>query len=143
MDKNLRNKMWNNLIDLHASYTGPWLVAGDFNDVLGANEKIGDKTINSKHSKLQWDCINSCNLVDLVFKGCKFTWSNHRKKNNGLIMERLDKVFTNDEWISLFPKTTVTHLPKTHSDHNPLLIEIIPPKKLFNSKTFQVRNLLV
>lgn len=60
-------------------------------------------------------------------------------------MERIDKVFANDEWISLFPKATVKLLPKTHSDDNPLLVEIMPKvicnsKKLFRLETFWCRH---
>lgn len=55
-------------------------------------------------------------------------------------MERLDKVFANKEWISLFPKTTVIHLPKTHSDHNPLLIEIILKISCSANKPFRLES---
>lgn len=41
-------------------------------------------------------------------------------------MERLDKVLANEKWLSIFPRASVIHLPKTHSDHNPILIEINP-----------------
>lgn len=44
-------------------------------------------------------------------------------------MERLDKVFGNEEWIELFPKSSIIHLPRTHSDHNPILIELIPKNR--------------
>lgn len=125
---------------MHDSYKGPWLVGGDFNNVLGANEKIKGKGINNKRSKLLWDCINSCNLIDLGFKCCKFTLSNYRKKNNDLILERLDKVFANEKWISLFPKAAITHLPKTHSGHNPILIEIIPKNNCSFQKPFRLET---
>lgn len=56
--------------------------------------------------------------------GCKFTWSNYRKTSKGLIMERLDRVFVNENWLDIFPNAFVTHLPKTYSDHNPLLLTL-------------------
>ncbi|XP_070057638.1 uncharacterized protein [Nicotiana tomentosiformis] len=123
---NCRNQLWNNLVDMHANYKGPWFVGGDFNDVLTSNEKLGGNRVNRNRAKYLWDCINKCNLIDLGFKGCKFTWSNHRRKNKRLIMERLDKIFANNDWFSYFPNAIVTHLLKTHSDYNPLLLQIIP-----------------
>lgn len=39
-----------------------------------------------------------------------------------LIQERLDRALTNAEWLDVFPKTKVIHLPHTFSDHFPLLI---------------------
>lgn len=60
-------------------------------------------------------------IWDLGFSGCKFTWSNLRG-NNRTILERLDRVTTNNYWIQLFLKFLVRHLPHTYSDHYPLLI---------------------
>ncbi|XP_075096369.1 uncharacterized protein LOC142174468 [Nicotiana tabacum] len=39
-----------------------------------------------------------------------------------LILERLDRCFETDAWIEKFPESTVTHLPRTHSDHCLLLL---------------------
>lgn len=39
-------------------------------------------------------------------------------------MERLDKGFANNKWLHLFPKAKLMVLPKTHSDHNPLLLDM-------------------
>lgn len=63
---------------------------GDFNDVIDSSEKLGGNQVNRNRSKYLWNGINKCGLIDLGFKGCKFTWTNRRKKNNSLIMERLD-----------------------------------------------------
>lgn len=60
----LRSKVWENLIEQHASYIEPWLVGGDFNDILSQNEKIGGRLINTKSSKILWNSINGCNLID-------------------------------------------------------------------------------
>lgn len=39
-------------------------------------------------------------------------------------MERFDRIFVNDNWLYFFPTAFVTHLPKTYSDHNPLLLTL-------------------
>lgn len=39
-------------------------------------------------------------------------------------MERLDRVYSNSEWLQEYNNVTVTHLPKIHSDHNPILVNI-------------------
>lgn len=57
-------------------------------------------------------------------------------------MERLDKIYVNSDWISFFPNATVTHLPKTHSDHNPLLLEIIPKPNIALQKPFSLETFL-
>lgn len=53
-------------------------------------------------------------------------------------MERLDKIFTNDSWINLFPKASVIHLPKTHWGHNPILLELIPKHNNLLPKPFRL-----
>lgn len=78
--------------------------------------------------------------MDLGIKGCKYTWSNNRKYRSNLIMERLDKIFSNDSWINLFPKASVIHLPKTYLDHNPILLELIPKVNNLNSKLLRLES---
>lgn len=101
------------------------MIGEDFNDI-DSYEKLGGRPISFTRSSKLRNYINKCNLLDLVFKECKFTWSNHRKRNKGLIMERLDKILGNEESFELFPNCSIIHLPKTYSDHNPLLVELIP-----------------
>lgn len=113
---------WENLKNLSSNYKGPWLVAGDFNDILRQEEKFGGRKINRSRSSRFWSCVNFYNLVDLGFKGSRYTWSNHRRNNNRLILDRLDHCFANEEWLVNYPNESITHLPKTNSDHNLLLV---------------------
>lgn len=71
--------LWRNLIDWSRSCNAEWLVAGDSNEVLYANEKLGGTTINRTRVKLFWNCLQNSRLVDLGFKGQKFTWTNKRE----------------------------------------------------------------
>ncbi|XP_075670257.1 uncharacterized protein LOC142640029 [Castanea sativa] len=57
-------------------------------------------------------------LVTSTARSPWFTWSNHRPLSQ-LIQGRIDRVFVNPEWNSLFPEATVFHLEKTHSDYCP------------------------
>lgn len=78
--------------------------------------------------------------MDLDFKGCKYTWSNHQKVSSNRIIERLDKLLANEKWVDLFPMASVIHLPKTHSDHNPTLLELIPKPYNPLPKPFRLEN---
>lgn len=60
-------------------------------------------------------------LQDLPFTGSRFTWSNNRE-NEGLIMERLDRGYASEEWLSEFPHAYIHNLPITISDHGPILL---------------------
>ncbi|WOL07024.1 hypothetical protein Cni_G15759 [Canna indica] len=48
-------------------------------------------------------------------------------------MARLDKVYANCNWLSMFDKTIVYHLERVASDHRPLLLNTKPNNLPFNS----------
>jgi hypothetical protein len=68
--------------------------------------------------------LDACAMMDLGFSGPKLTWSN-KKKRAGLakISERLDRAWCNLGWRHLFQGAGVHHLPRTHSDHHPVLVD--------------------
>ncbi|KAH0776459.1 hypothetical protein KY290_007870 [Solanum tuberosum] len=75
-----------------------------------------------------------------MIQGCKYTWSNHRRGMKDLILERLDRAFANNDWLVKYPNAQVTHLPKTHSDHNLLLISLFKPNSGNLSKPFRLEK---
>lgn len=125
----VRSLLWDKLKSLHDNYNSPWLIEGDFNDVIIAAEKFGEggRPINNKWADSLTNCINYCNLLDLGFKGSRYIWKNKRKPGY-TILERLDRTFANHGWLNLFPNAMIRHLTRTHSDHCPLLITLQPPK---------------
>lgn len=46
-----------------------------------------------------------------------------REKNNA-IYERLGRGWTNVEWLTLFPESKLTHLPRVASDHCPIFLSL-------------------
>lgn len=59
--------------------------------LLRDSKKIRNNGLNLHRSSLFWDYINPCMLIDLSYKGSKFTWSNMRyRSRNSWILERLD-----------------------------------------------------
>lgn len=116
----------------------PWIAGGDFNEIIKAIEKYGGLDINSRRCDNYLQCLNYCNLVDLGYTGSRFTWSNNRHIKHR-ILERLDKCVANYEWLNMFPEACVQHLPRTHSDHCPLLLNLhkhkSPNDKIFRFET--------
>ena len=121
---NLRNKdwLWDSLQKEAAEHSLPWLVTGDFNEVGSQSEKYGGQVNHLRCYKFN-SVLNACNLIDLGFKGPRYTWTNCRHGPN-LIKERLDRTLANPHWKSLFPEAVVSHLPRTRSDHCLMLIEL-------------------
>ncbi|KAL7214354.1 hypothetical protein ACSBR1_026712 [Camellia fascicularis] len=97
----------NDLEDSSNSMANPWLIAGDFNDVMGQNERRSFTQNNqSNRCRKFLDNINRCGIMDLGCTGQKFTWLNNRQ---GLanIMEMLDRALCNAEWSITFPEGAV------------------------------------
>lgn len=74
--------------------------------------------------------INHHNLLDIGFKGPKFTWK-HGHTFNPDKVERLDRTVANFHWSAMFPKAILWHLPFLKSDHHPILLNTNP----FNATT--------
>ena len=121
-----RRILWSNIEKVGQLHNLPWLMIGDFNEVLGGEDKFGGNQINLNRALEFKKCLDLCNFVDLGFVGPKYTWTDKRKISD-LILERLDRCFANPVWRILYPEAVVTHLPRTFSDHHPVLIELWKP----------------
>ncbi|XP_061352059.1 uncharacterized protein LOC133297028 [Gastrolobium bilobum] len=109
--------LWDDLCSIASTISSDaWMVLGDFNDMHLPNEKYGGGEFcwNSVNAFKQ--CLESCYINDLGFKGPKFTW----KRNN--LQERLDRVSVNERWNVTWPDREVVHLPYYSSDHRPILL---------------------
>ncbi|XP_075658740.1 uncharacterized protein LOC142628551 [Castanea sativa] len=136
---NERCVLWNNLVNVASLHSSPWIIAGDFNEVLADDEKYGGRVVNANRALLFKDCLDARNMVDLGFSGPRFTWSNRRGFRN-LIQERLDRFFGNPKWCTLYPNTRVSHLTRVHSDHCPILLEFEPGASIRLNRPFKFQS---
>ncbi|XP_019241256.1 PREDICTED: uncharacterized protein LOC109221250 [Nicotiana attenuata] len=116
-----RLELWDNLYYLASDMELPWLVGGDFNVVMGEEEKIGGLPVYPPEYEDFAFCVNSCGLFNLGYKGSPFTWWNGRP-NEKCIFKRLDKILVNMPFQNLFPTIEVEHLIRVGSDHAPFLM---------------------
>ncbi|XP_075092464.1 uncharacterized protein LOC142172691 [Nicotiana tabacum] len=92
-----RKLLWEKLITISNTLGNNWFIGGDFNEVLKARDKFGGNPINLSRSNLFCNCIKRCHLIDLGYKGSKFTWTNKRySSRTSLILERIDRCFANE-----------------------------------------------
>lgn len=109
--RNEREQVWQELCQVRETIDGSWCLAGDFNQVLYDYEKEGGVPLGSSAATSFADCINTCQLLDLGFKGQQFTWK------RGDLKERLDRVLCTTDWQAMYPNCSVTYLPLVGSDH--------------------------
>jgi hypothetical protein len=72
----VRPVLWQYLENLSKDYVLPWLLMGDFNDILLPKEQRGGVFSVSKADVFAKN-IDSCGLLDLGSFGSKFTWQGH------------------------------------------------------------------
>ncbi len=95
-----------------------WVVCGDFNLIRtpedrnrGGRDGCGARLFN--------DLISELALIDLPLLNQRFTWSNMQRCP---VLAKLDRFLVSTGWDATFPLTEVEALPRTTSDHCPILL---------------------
>lgn len=84
----VREDSWTYLSNLSNCISVPWVLVGDFNQVLDdVDKREGLQSRSSKAQKL-WDVWDTYGMIDLGFQGPIFTWTNSQSGRRK-IMERL------------------------------------------------------
>ncbi|KAA3486777.1 reverse transcriptase [Gossypium australe] len=108
---NNKNDFWNLLRKLGKDQSHPWLVSGDFNEIMYSFEKSGGIPREERKMAAFRETLEECQLEDI---GGNFAETN--------IKERIDRGVANEKWKILFPTCNIHHLPLSMSDHCPLLL---------------------
>ncbi|CAM8967066.1 unnamed protein product [Rhodiola kirilowii] len=117
-----RKHSWSLLRRLSMMSNLPWMVLGDFNEV------VCDSEVKGVRSRQMWqmnnfrEVLQDCGLLDLGFRGYPFTFSNRREGENE-VRARLDRAVADKQWMSLFPNAVVSHYQLLASDHQLLLLD--------------------
>ncbi|CAB4278314.1 unnamed protein product [Prunus armeniaca] len=67
---------WDLLRRIAGSVQGPWIVGGDFNEILEAHEYFGRHFRPMSQMRAFREALEECGLTTIRFQGYKFTWSN-------------------------------------------------------------------
>ena len=112
--------LWNNLSRVAEMHNKPWVIAGNFNEPLIDEDKLGGRLVSINKSLLFKECLDRCNMVDLGFIGPRFTWTNKRDANC-FIQERIDRYFMNLK-------------------HCPVLLETLPRRMNYLNRLFRFQS---
>ncbi|GMI80763.1 hypothetical protein HRI_001745600 [Hibiscus trionum] len=128
-EEQLREASWDLLRLLNDVPEVPWLVIGDFNEIMFANEKLGGLRRSERQMERFWTALSDCSLSDIGYSGSWYTWERGRTQVNN-IRERLDRGVANGYWWELFPNFTLNHQVHSISDHCPLLLDTMGALRL-------------
>ena len=135
-----RKFFWEYLQNLAIAVSLPWVLLGDFNDMLSNDEKMGGLPVNRYRMTAFRNCMDRCCLMDLGFHGPRFTWTTKSPIWQNNIKERLDRGLGNTDWKLLFPAAEIHHLPRVKSDHCPIML-ITNPLAPKSSKPFRFKQM--
>ncbi|KAF4386281.1 hypothetical protein G4B88_003498 [Cannabis sativa] len=120
--RSLRSEFWKDLSVTMGDFSCPWMVMGDLNSVLSADEKSGGRPVTRAEGQGLRDFMFKLGGNDLEGVGALFTWSNGQSWDK-LIREKLDRVVVSASWISYFKKAGVRNLAVRHSDHGVIVMD--------------------
>jgi len=116
----VRARLWDYFATLRTMVNGPWLIAGDMNEIIQPLEVSGRSFLLSR-SLLFKDALDIHNFIDMPVVGGLFTWRKNTM-NGGHVCKHLDRCTTNMVWHIKFPHMLVELLNRHCFDHNLLLI---------------------
>ncbi|XP_019179272.1 PREDICTED: uncharacterized protein LOC109174493 [Ipomoea nil] len=119
-----RRESWDLIRTLANKSDLPWVMLGDFNDLLFQYEKRGGNPHPDALLRGFGETIEECGLAQMPMTGYPFTWQKGKGTPNW-IEERLDKVLTTQGWRDLVPDASVLNILTRKSDHSALFLGIL------------------
>ncbi|KAK9756466.1 hypothetical protein RND81_01G099800 [Saponaria officinalis] len=120
-DNERKHLSWELLREIRGFSNLPWMVIGDFNQILFEGEKKGGAPRAQSEMNDFRKTMDDCNPTDLGYIGNPFTWWNKRGEPDDIV-ERLDRAIVSPEWVELFPSFMLHHLARDSSDHIPIKV---------------------
>lgn len=108
-----------------------WLVIGDFNLILQAQDK-SNNNLNRRLMGMFRNLVNVLELKELSLQGRRFTWSNNTTQT------RIDRAFCTAEWELILPNCLLSAISSVVSDHSPLLLVGFASGKCYRGFRFEV-----
>lgn len=99
-----------------------WIIFGDMNIINCDCEKVGRTPIDTNLINYINNMFSDCQLFYLCFEGNMDTWCNNHQGDSNMVV-RLGWFIATKGWMDLFHDFTNTHLPRTTSNHNHILLE--------------------
>lgn len=123
-----REYVWEILTRMSLQRTGPWLLLGDFNEIISNSEKKGGRRRTDASFIPFRTILANCGMIDFPYKGNPLSWVGNRA--SGKVQCRLDRAVGNEDWHHDFSHTNVEYLRLWGSDHRPILTRFLSFKNL-------------
>src|SRR5262249_31693328 len=99
----------------------PWVALGDFNAILSSSNRCGGSTSWYGHMDDFGSCVQAFELMQVPYTGMRYSWHNGQLRRDA-ILKKLDWVFGNPVWFSIWPAITSEFFPQDTSDHSAMVV---------------------
>ena len=114
-----RRPLWDNLRRFGSDFEMPWMILGDFNNVLSNDEKFNGLPVTSYASRDFRNCCYDTDISDLSSSRVFYTWTNNS------VWCKLDRAMVNKKWVhnGLIAQSRFDFFGK-FSDHSPCTVTL-------------------
>ncbi|XP_019155241.1 PREDICTED: uncharacterized protein LOC109152119 [Ipomoea nil] len=134
-----RRDAWNFLKSLKGASNLPWVVLGDFNDLLTQADKRGHLPHPNGLIDGFREALAVCILSTMPMLGYPFTWEGGRGTVDW-VEERLDRVVTDVEWLAGNDKARLYNIQTLNSNHSALFLDIYSTHGAVQLRSFRFEN---
>jgi exonuclease III len=123
------------LVERRSLCLGPWLLLGDFNMIMYAEEKNNDRLNIFMMTRLN-KFVQEHEIKDLYLHGRRFTWISEREVPT---LTRIDRAIASVDWDLMHPDSILQALSSSVSDHAPIHLSLsaaFKSKKRFKFEAF-------
>ncbi|XP_062114776.1 uncharacterized protein LOC133826231 [Humulus lupulus] len=111
-----RKHLWDKLASI-GLLKSPWIIFGDFNAMFSYQDRIGGRQVLAKDIADAQNWLALGQVEELKCEGAPYSWTNKQEAGDR-IFSKLDRVFINDLWLDVFPKTEARFKWDCISDHS-------------------------
>ncbi|XP_021718631.1 uncharacterized protein LOC110686347 [Chenopodium quinoa] len=115
-----RKRLWDGLKSISSRCSGAWIISGDFNCPLFQDDRLGRPIGHLEMAPFK-DCVEFCDLKDMVQVGARYTWTN-KQFGEARVYNKIDRTLVNYDWIVSFPSSFVHYNTEMWYDHCPAVI---------------------
>lgn len=117
-----RINLWKDIEHMGTNITHPWIVTGNYNNVITTQDRVGGNNITEREYKYLVEMMLTTWIFEANTKGPHFTWSN--KHTKGTVYSRINHILGNGDWFLKYQEANVYVMNTIISDHAPITMDI-------------------
>lgn len=115
-----KDPFWESMALFYDNITIPWILLGDFNELLSPNDKLGGNLVSRSQCQRLPSFLTRTNAMDIHCLQQDFSWKSNSHPG---LYHRLDRAVASHSFNVKFPLSIVRYGTFTSADHAPMFFE--------------------